>query len=54
MEYFINLPPTPEGEISCLKGDIGWGVPLGMRVARHLNICAECYTHIPDIKKHIF
>ena len=26
MENFINLPPTPEGAISCLKGCNGWGL----------------------------
>jgi len=59
MENFIDLPPTHDGEIYCLKGGNGWGVPLGNEpacsqragVARLLYICAICYTHCFDTKK---
>ena len=34
-----------DGEICCLKGGNGWGVPLGNEGSGALNICAICYTH---------
>jgi len=46
MENFINLPPTPEGEIFCLKGGNGWGVPLGNEGSGAFKyLCNMLYTH---------
>jgi len=61
MENYINLPcllrsrqaPTPgrfgpdrpEGEICCLKGGIGWGVPLGNEGSGEFKyLCYMLYT----------
>ncbi len=54
LAFYLHIPcllrsrqaPTPKGEISPLKGNIGWGVPLGNEGSEAFEyLCILLYTH---------